>query len=130
MIVDLPNHCYERPSFLVPDLKPDLVVWNEVDLICYIIELTICFDTITEKAAERKSLKYFDLAEYITLPGFSYHVITLQVGSRGFVDLCSFSPLKSLMSVSGNIFNSFLVQVAADVIIGSFYIWSRRNCNS
>jgi hypothetical protein len=130
VIVDLPNHSYERPPFLVSNLRPDLVMWSDRDKTCYLIELTICFDTNPKGAEGRKSRRYVDLAEYITSLGFSCHVIPLQVGSWGFIDLDSFAPLKDLLSITAKDFHSCLIQLAADAIIGSFHIWSRRNCSS
>ena len=131
IIADLPTVEYDRPDFLISDLRPDIVMWNEERKLCYLIELTVCYDTITDKAQERKALKYMELAEGINSTSmYMCNIITLQVGSRGFIDVNSFKALKSIIKMKNKDFKNFLTEIAADAIIGSFKIWSRRNSGS
>ena len=130
LIADLPDCPYNRPDFLISDLRPDIVIWNTDKKKCFLIELTVFFDTISDRALERKMLRYVDLSEHIQSSGYSCTVLPLQVGSRGFIDLSSFEPLRSFLRIKSAPYQMFLREVATDAVIGSFQIWSRRNCIS
>jgi hypothetical protein len=43
------------PPFLTSDLRPDIFIWNEDLMKLYIIELTVCYDTLAKNAEERKT---------------------------------------------------------------------------
>ena len=131
LIADLPESPYDRPDFLVSDLRPDIVIWIEDEKKCYLIELTVCFDTLSDRAVTRKTLQYYvDLCEHIQSKGYSCTVLPLQVGSWGFIDLPSFDPLQVFLRTKKAVHLSFLKEIAVDPIMGSFKIWSRRNCKT
>ena len=60
-----------------------------------IIELTVCFETNFKKAQQKKEGKYAELVEDMEGNGFVVELITLEVGSRGFVNYDSFHRLKT-----------------------------------
>ena len=50
---------YEFPHHIIlTDLRPDLVWWNEAHKSITLVELTVCFETNFEEAAQRKTAKY------------------------------------------------------------------------
>ena len=130
LIANLPECPYNRPNFLASDPRPDIVMWSTDQKKCYFIHLTVCFNTISDKAVDRKLLRYAELSEYIESSRYVCKVLPLQVGSRGFIDMNSFSPLQVLMKMKKKAYDPFLKEIAKDAIIESFQIWSRRNCDS
>ena len=58
-----------------------------------IIELTVCFETSFEAAAERKETKYHDLVISTERAGYNTTLITLEMGSRGTPHLPGFTQL-------------------------------------
>ena len=65
-----------------------------------LVELTACFETNFVDAAKRKKDKYHDLMEACTASGYSTTLITLEVGSRGFLNTSGFNKLLSHFSLS------------------------------
>ena len=49
------------------------------------MELTVCFETSFEAAKAQKEAKYSELAEEVEENGYTVDLLTLEVGSRGFV---------------------------------------------
>ena len=99
LIADLP----EYPTYIFPphiastDLRPDLVIWNDVKQEVWLIELTICFETNFDEAQFRKGTKYLELVEAIRQTQFRAHMVPIQVGSRGFLDLRGLKRLRHLL---------------------------------
>ena len=80
---DLPGQQYTFPQDIAPtDLRPVIVMWTTSAI--YLVELTVPFETNIVGAAERKAHRYRELASAC---GRSHHmsIITLEVGSRGFL---------------------------------------------
>lgn len=123
LIADQPKCDYRQPEFLVSDLKPDMISWSVTDNTCYLIELTVCFDTIPDRAEVRKSLH--------SSTAYKCTIIILQVGSRGLTDLDSFESLRSYLKIKQAAYRfSLLKEITTDTIIGSLRIWSQRKCSS
>ena len=88
---DLPDISYNFPSTAAStDLHPDLVVWSDSRRVRVLAELTVCFETNFEDASQRKTSKYQDLLETCRANGYTIHLFTLEVGSRGFVNFSEF----------------------------------------
>ena len=88
---DLPGQQYTFPQDIVPTgLHPDIVMWSTSAI--YLMELTVPFETNIAGAAERKAHCYWELASAC---GRSHHmsIITLEVGSRGFLSIAGFEQL-------------------------------------
>ena len=86
---DLPGQHYTFLQDIAPtDLRPDIVMWSTSAI--YLVELTVLFETNIVGAAERKTHHYRELASAC---GHSHHmsIITLEVGSRGFLSITVFS---------------------------------------
>ena len=119
---------YIFPHHIVSsDLRPDIVCWNDVQKSLILIELTVSFDTSFQQAAERKRAKYCNVIERAQSAGFHAQLFTLQVGSRGIVDISSFIKLKKAFGLSKQDINELLLRVSRVAIVESYNIWCRRN---
>ena len=138
MIADLPGSAYHYPQHIsCTDARPDIVVWDDIARSISLIELTICFETNFEVARERKVSRYTDLVEeaeqcgYLVEEaeqcGYKCELITVEVGSRGVVEVERMGHLKSLMNVAKREWATFLVKVAETAMKESHKIWNVRN---
>lgn len=119
---------YSFPSHITPtNLRPDLVLWSDVKRRLYIAELTICFETGFEEAAERKRARYTDIAEEAQRQGYNTHILPLQVGSRGVIDNSLESLRSCLKPVPQRKWQAFLIDIAVVTINESHRIWCERN---
>ena len=125
---DLPNTGYKFPSTAAStDLRPDLVVWSVSQHVLVLAELTICFETNFEDASRRKANKYQDLLETCQASGYTTHLITLEVESRGFINFGGFQRLLELFSFTKRDTLSLLRSVAREAILQSHKVWTSRN---
>ena len=119
---------YDFPHHIVPtDLRPDIVWWDDSLRKMMLIELTICFETSFQHAAERKELKYEDVMARARSSGYNGCVITLQVGSRGIIDQSGFSLLKREFNICKQDFTHLLSRISFVVVLESYKIWCLRN---
>ena len=57
---------YNFPHHITPTtLRPDVVVWDDARKKLLLIELTVCFETMFEDAAQRKQAKYEELQQML-----------------------------------------------------------------
>ena len=122
---------YEFPSHIVPtDLHPDIVWWDDSRKTIYLLELTICFDTLFSEAANRKREKYKELMKNLHLNAYKQTLITIEVGSRGLPNINGFLELKSTLQLSTKCTKKLMVEAAGCAIMGSMDIWTSRNRKS
>ena len=96
LTADLPKSKYNPPPCIkLGDLRPDIIYWSESPVV--IVELIICYDTLYSSAHERKKVKYKDLLHYPQTLGYKANLITIEIGSRGFI---SINTIKSLISLT------------------------------
>ena len=115
------------PALATTNLRPDLVVFSEKKRHAAIIELTVPFEGNFGKAKERKSEKYYDLIEEIKTNDFDVDLITIEVGSRGFICSDGFDHLKDTFLINRRRMEKLLVEVAMAAVTGSYKIWTSRN---
>ena len=117
---------YSFPQHIVStDLRQDIVWWNDSSKTIVILELTIPFETSFQPASERKTMRYESLVKRARENSAKY--ISLEVGSRGIVNLPSFNFLKDLLKISSCDYRNLLIKVASAVTRGSHKIWCNRN---
>ena len=92
-----------------------------------LVELTVPFEDNFADAQGRKRDRYTDLLRLCTSNGYRAQLITIQIGSRGVLDLSSLSRLKQMCKPTVRVWNSFLVSLAKSAISGSFAIWCSQN---
>ena len=95
------SDCYKFPEHVCDseDLRPDIVIWSERKEELLLFKLTVCFGTNTVAAATRKADRYTQLASNARAKGCNCNVYPIQVGSRGYVDINSFEPLREFQKV-------------------------------
>ena len=127
--VDLPNETYCFPhDFTCTDSRPDLVIWSEDMSWIGIIELTVPFETGIEDAAERKSTKYGDIVKECSMVTRDAQLITIEVGSRGFIHLPSMVNFYSVLDKSTIKEQQELeVEIVKACLFQSYSIWAKRN---
>ena len=87
--IDLPGQRYAFQSHIaITDERPDIIVWSEKK--CTLIELTVCHEDNFADAERRKQKRYTDFLSICTTNKYiSNTMITIQVGSRGILDMQS-----------------------------------------
>ena len=88
------------------DLRPDIVVWNDTTRSVTLLELTVCHESNSVEAYQRKVTHYLELEDEIH---FRVKTIPIQVGCRGFVDIESFKGIKQLITCSLGIESFFKI---------------------
>ena len=73
---------------------------------------------------DRKEAKYLELLEDVESNSYNADLITLDVGSRGFVHSSGFMELKVSLAICRKDILSLLPLVAAAAIKGSYEIWT------
>ena len=123
---DLPGEHYCFPQDVATtDSRPDIVIWSDQSII--LLELTIPIEPGMDAAAIRNHAKYADLLARCHTICHS-HLITIEVGSRGFINATSFDKLYSQLSNSKQSERRELeVEISRKVIARSHDIWCQRN---
>ena len=127
LTADLSTHYNFPLHIIVTDLQPDLVWWDEALKKVSLVELTVCFDTNFLQAAQRKEGKYIHLVEQGKAKGYKVDLMTLQVGSLGFIDIPSFESLSKKLSLSRKALDTLLITLSKVALAGSYNIWCTRN---
>ena len=71
-----------------------------------------------------------DLVEAGLAAGYRSKLITVEVGSRGMVDVSDFTALRNALDAPKKEFSAMTTQVIRTAILGSFKIWASRNCTT
>ena len=93
----------------------------------YIEELTTCFETGFDEAAERKRRRYTDLAEDAQRQGYHTQILPIEDGSRGVIDDSLEGLRDCLKSIPLRNWQAFLAEVVVTTIEESHQIWCERN---
>ena len=126
VLADLPGLPYSFPPHIAAtNERPDIVIWK--DRQCKLLELTVPFEDNFADAERRRRNRYEDLLQLCNKNGYRAQLMTIQVGSRGVVDIPSLSGLKQLCRPSAKEWDAFVVLLAKASITGSFAIWCSRN---
>ena len=129
VLADLPGESYSFPTHIAATQeRPDIVIWNDHQ--CTLIELTVPFEENFADAERRKRDRYEDLLHLCTTNGYRAQLTTIQVGSRGVLDMPSLSNLKQICKPSAREWSAFMVSLSKAAITESFIIWCQicRQC--
>ena len=126
--VDLPNQPYCFPaSFVCTDNRPDLVIWKKDQASIHLAELTVPFETTMKDAVTRKRARYSELLQDCSRTAKVAKLITIEVGSRGFLNLKSFRDLyKVLETPPAKDCRKLEVEVKT-TLLHLHLIWRKRN---
>ena len=81
IFIDIPG--YESPASLFHSLRPDVVLLQENEAV--VIELTVCFETNTQKARDYKQARYKELQYDMIKQAASSKLYCLEVTTLGFL---------------------------------------------
>ena len=126
---DLPDQLYHFPQQItITDSRPDIVVWDRESIT--LIELTVPFKLCIESAVHRKRHRYSDLLDDCRAKGYAARLLTLEVGSRGFLHCSSLNSLYELLP-STKCHQEAQEALEADnvrkCLQESYRIWCKRN---
>ena len=89
---DLPNQPYSFLQQVVcTNSRPDIVVWDRSAI--FTIELTVPLELCVDSAVARKTERYSELLGTCRDASYKANLLTLEVGSRGFIHTNSFDKL-------------------------------------
>ena len=108
---------------------PDIVWWDDRRKSLCFAELTVCYESNFEEAAQRKEVKYSELVDKANRAGYTYTLlhVTLEVGSRGVPHYSSFIKLAQAIHLKSKELQSLLERASVAGLKGFFTIWCTRN---
>ena len=123
---DLPGHKYSFPQHIAcTDCRPDIVVWDQSSLT--IVELTVPYELCIEAAVDRKTSRYSPLMRLCGQAGYSATLLTVEVGSRGFINSSSFNTFHSTFPAKRTVQELLEKDVVRKCLLESYRIWCKRN---
>ena len=124
--VDLPDEPFNFPQQIVTtDSRPDIIVWDQKSIT--LVELTVPFELCIESAVHRKRHRYSDLLDDCRAKGYSATLLTLEVGSRGFLHCSSFDSLYKLVPSRRCHQEALETDIVKTCVQESYRIWCKRN---
>ena len=90
VFVDLEITGYRCTSDLFESLRPDIAVM--IDNKLTVIELTVCFDTNTEKSRRYKETKYKELESQLLVDCQEFEILFVEITTLGFLSKKSCKP--------------------------------------
>jgi hypothetical protein len=116
------------PNILVTKLKPDICVLHEDGDRIDLVELTVPFETNTDKAHSRKQTKYADLVNDLNQKGYTYQLYCVEVGSRGLITQENEKRLSSIFQASRKEVRTLKKELSNLALVSSYTIWNARHC--
>ena len=112
-------------SDIFETLRPDITLVIDDKVI--VIELTVCFDTNTEKSRNYKQSRYRNLREQLLIAVNNFEVIYLEFTTLGFISKNSYDPFNDLLKTLEINQDRSITKCMEVAIRGSYYIFCRRN---
>ena len=125
IFVDLAITGYKCTSELFESSRPDIVVINGGKLT--VIELTVCFDTNTEKSRQYKKTRYQNLKSELLVQCEVFEILYLEITTLGFISKESFQPFIKFLREIGTNEERTIVKSMETVIRATYFIFCRRN---
>ena len=92
-----------------------------------VIELTVCFETNTDKSREYKQNRYKNLEDDLIIASDQFEVIYLEVTTLGFISKRSYVPFNILLKKLGINENRTFTKCMETSIRATYFIFCRRN---
>ena len=128
---DLPGHSSGGgtipPDIIITNLKPDMVLLHNDGKSIQLVELTVPFETNTDKAHDRKTSKYSQLAQDLEEKGFKCHLICIEIGSRGLISNDNVQRLQSLFQANRTQLKTLREELSRLALLSSYTIWNARH---
>ena len=123
---DLHDQEYTFPQQIATtDTRPDITAWDERTIT--LIELTVPYEMCTESAVERKRHRYHGLLEDCRANGYTANLLTVEVGSRGFLHCRSFDSLYRFVPSRICEQEALEEEIIRICIQESYRVWCKRN---
>ena len=91
------------------------------------LELTISYESLVADFHQRKQAKYQDLVQAVQAAGYSTQLLTLDVGSRGMLDVEDLEKIRSSIGATKKETTELCLSIIWVTLVESFCIWSSRN---
>ena len=125
IFADCPGCNYPCTSDLFQRSRPDIVVKFNNKVV--VIELTVCFDTNTEKSRVYKQTRYKNLKEELLAQCNEFDIIFLEFTTLGFISKNSYTSFITFLRTLGVNEDRTVVKCMETAIRGTYYIFCRRN---
>ena len=125
LFVDCENSQYRCPSDLFESLRPDLVVTKANTVT--VLELTVCFETNTQKSREYKQNRYKALHDQLLMDCENFQLIFLEFTTLGFISKQSYLPFNKFLKDLGVNENRTIIKCMETAIRSTYFIFCRRN---
>lgn len=116
---------YKCPTELFNNLRPDVVIMINQRII--VIELTICFETNTEKSRNYKQGRYKQLRDDLSIQCESFDIIFVEFTTLGFISTLSNNPFQKLLKELDINYDRTIYKCMETAIRASYFIFCRRN---
>ncbi len=130
------------PSTIPPDVmptiqRPDMVLLDKANKEIILIELTVCFESGTERAECRKLDRYASLMIDLAEHEYTAKLITVEIGSRGMINANNVQKLDSILKILDPKMKyvkrtsaKCRQQLSKTVILASYVIFYAKYCSS
>ena len=125
IFVDLAVTGHKCTSELFASSRPDIVVKNGKNVT--VIELTVCFETNTEKSRTYKETKYQNLKSELLVECEEFRLIFLEITTLGFISKKSYNQFSAFLRELGINEDRTIYKSMETVIRSTYYIFCRRN---
>ena len=93
-----------------------------------LVELTVPFETNTDKAHSRKQSKYADLVDDLNQKGYKCRLFCVEVGSRGLITHDNEKRFCSIFQASRKEVRTLKKELSNLALVSSYTIWNARHC--
>ena len=105
--------------------KPDIFRIDRQNMLCEIIEITVCYDLYFSYAYDKKLNDYTTLKSCLNNCGYSTNIVVLCFGSLGSIEVNCYKNLKHIITEKWKL-KKLLKWSSISTIIGSNYVWRHR----
>ena len=112
-------------SELFSSSRPDLVVILDKNI--FVVELTICFDTNTQKSRDYKRNRYENLQDQLLIDCNKFELIFIEFTTLGFISKDSLLQFRKLLRAIDIDHDRTIIKCMETAIRATYYIICRRN---
>ena len=123
--VDCEHLSFPCTSGLFQSSRPDMVVKINNKIIA--VELTVCFDTNTEKSRDYKTKRYRDLKSQLVVECDRFEIVYIEFTTLGFIGKKSFEQFQKLLQELNIYEDRTIIKCMEVAIRATYYIFCRRN---
>ena len=125
LYVDCEGSNFRCTSDLFEALRPDIVLIINRKVI--VIELTVCFETNTNKSRTYKQTRYANLKDDLLIECEEFEILYLEFTTLGFISKSSYTPFNALLKQLGVNEDRTVVKSMENSIRATYFIFCRRN---